>query len=318
MPWQQLRVQLQSEHLEPIEQFLLDQGALSVTYLDAEDQAVFQKEPGSTPLWDNICILGLFADQACLDGVLFWLQQHPAVTNKINLEIEILEDQAWERSWMADFQAMQFGKNLWICPSWQTPPDPEAITIMLDPGLPFGSGSHSTTALCLQWLEQMPLQQATVIDYGCGSGVLAIAAALLGASRVIAVDNDPQAITATLDNTERNHIGNGRIAAYLPDELPAEVEKQQADILLANILAEPLLQLAEKFARLVKSGGKIVLSGLLDNQAEQVLSGYRPWFTMEAPALSGEWVRLVGTRTTSTAASGPDPVVDSQTTQVSR
>lgn len=296
MAWQQLRFQVQSEQLETIEQFLLEQGALSVSYLDAEDQAVFQKEPGSTPLWDNSCVVSLFDEQANLDGVLFWLQQHPAVSKERVPEVEHLEDQEWERSWMADFQAMQFGERLWICPSWQTPPDPDAINIMLDPGLAFGSGTHNTTSLCLQWLEQNCPPQTTVIDYGCGSGVLAIAAALLGASRVIAVDNDPQAIAATGENSERNQISREQITAYLPTELPSRVEIEQADILLANILAEPLLQLAEKFAGLVKPGGKIVLSGLLQEQAEEVLACYRPWFTMEQPQLSEDWVRLVGTR----------------------
>ena len=312
MTWQQLRFQVQPERLEAIEQFLLDQGAMSVTYLDAEDQAVFQKEPGSTPLWNNICVVSLFSESACLDGVLFWLQQHPAVSNKSDLEIEILEDQEWERSWMADFKAMQFGDNLWICPSWQTPPDPDAITIMLDPGLAFGSGTHNTTSLCLQWLEKNCTAEATVIDYGCGSGVLAIAAALLGASSVIAVDNDPQAITATGENAERNRIGGGLIATYLPDDLPPAVAIEQADILLANILAEPLLELAAKFARLVKPGGKIVLSGLLQQQAEQVRACYQSWFAMEEPAISGDWVRLAGTRLGSTATVTADSAIGPQ------
>lgn len=310
MTWQQLRFQVQPENLEAIEQFLLDQGALSVTYLDAEDQAVFQKEPGSTPLWNNICAVSLFSESACLDGVLFWLQQHPAVSSETDIKIEILEDQEWERSWMADFEAMQFGKNLWICPSWQTPPDPDAITIMLDPGLAFGSGTHDTTSLCLKWLEQNCTAEATVIDYGCGSGVLAIAAALLGASQVIAVDNDPQAITATRENAKRNHIRRELIASYLPDDLPQAVENEQADILLANILAEPLLQLVEKFARLVKPGGKIVLSGLLKEQAKQVLDCYQPWFSMEEPRISGDWVRLVGTRLASTTTIAADSATE--------
>jgi len=310
MTWQQLRFQLQSEHLETIEQFLLDQGALSVTYLDAEDQAVFQKEPGSTPLWNNICVVSLFSESACLDAVLFWLQQHPAVGSEADIKIEVLEDQEWERSWMADFEAMQFGNKLWICPSWQTPPDPDAITIMLDPGLAFGSGTHETTSLCLQWLEQNCTAGATVIDYGCGSGVLAIAAALLGASRVIAVDNDPQAITATRENAERNHIDRALISTYLPDDLPQAVEDEQADILLANILAEPLLQLAAKFAQLVKPGGKLVLSGLLQEQAEQMLSCYQPWFRMEEPRINGDWVRLLGTRLLSTDSADADSATD--------
>ncbi|PCJ19457.1 MAG: 50S ribosomal protein L11 methyltransferase [SAR86 cluster bacterium] len=295
MAWQQLRVLLPKQQLESIEQYLLEQGALSTTYLDAEDQAVFQKEPGSIPLWDNVCLVCLFRAEFNLDIILLGLQMHTSIPSS-NITVEFLEEQEWERSWMADFQAMQFGKNLWICPSWQTPPDPDATTIMLDPGLAFGSGSHSTTSLCLQWLEQTPLNQLTVIDYGCGSGVLAIAAALLGAKCVVGIDNDPQAITATKENAKRNNIAKDLITAYLPDELPSALEESKCDILLANILAEPLLQLAEKFAGLVMPKGKIVLSGLLEEQAEQMLEKYQRWFEMDKAAVENDWVRLTGTR----------------------
>lgn len=290
--WQQIKIQLKPQHIESVEQHLLDKGALSITYLDAEDQPVFQEEPGSIPLWDNAFLICLFDEAKSLTELMRWLKQHASVENKSTLQIEKIGDQDWERSWMADFQAMQFGERLWICPSWQTPPEPEAINIMLDPGLAFGSGSHATTSLCLQWLEQAPVSQAVVIDYGCGSGVLAIAAALLGAERVHAVDNDPQAIAATVDNSHRNEISNEVITAYLPEALPP----LQADILLANILAEPLLDLASKFAQMVKPGGSVVLSGILEEQAAPISTSYQRWFEMEAPVLEQEWIRLVGTR----------------------
>jgi ribosomal protein L11 methyltransferase len=292
MPWQQLKIQVQSTQIEPLEQHLLEQGALSVSYLDAEDQAIFQIEPGSTPLWDKSYLLCLFEAALNLSDVLAWLQQHPAVINKQTLQIEILEDQDWKRSWMQDFQAQRFGEKLWICPSWQTPPDSNAINIMLDPGLAFGSGSHATTSMCLQWLEQFVVEGSEVIDYGCGSGVLAIAAALLGARRVYAVDNDPQAITATVDNSRRNKISDDVLSAHLPDTLP----QMQADILIANILAEPLLELAARFSELVKPGGKIVLSGLLQDQTKPLLDSYRRWFSMESPLQQQEWMRLSGSR----------------------
>lgn len=292
MSWQQIKVHIASDQIKSVEQRMLDQGALSVTYLDAEDQPVFQIEPGSTPLWDNTSLVSLFDKTADLKELLLWLEQHPAVDHKQTLEVETIEDQQWERSWMADFHAMQFGRKLWICPSWQTPPDPEAVNIMLDPGLAFGSGSHATTALCLQWLEQAPVQDAKVIDYGCGSGVLAIAAALLGATKVHAVDNDPQAIAATMDNSYRNELSDSVITAYLPEALPP----MQADILLANILAEPLMDLAAKFAELIRPGGLIVLSGLLEDQIESVVASYKRWFDLEEPVLEQEWVRLAGTR----------------------
>ena len=292
MPWQPLKIQLQSDRIDALEPHLLANGAISISYLDAENQAIFQLEPGSTPLWDNSYLLCLFDATADLEALLKWLKQHPAVINKRLLRVEVLEDQDWERSWMQDFKAMQFGDKLWICPSWQIPPDSEAINIMLDPGLAFGSGSHATTSMCLRWLAQAQLEGSEVIDYGCGSGVLAIAAALLGASRVHGVDNDPQAIVATLDNSHRNNIDDAVLSACLPEALP----QMQADILLANILAEPLLQLAEKFSLLLKPGGKIVLSGLLHEQADTLLNTYARWFVMDTPAMEMEWVRLSGTR----------------------
>lgn len=296
MAWQQLRVQVRSDQIEPLEQLLLDYGGLSISYLDAEDQPVFQKEPGSTPLWDLVDLVCLFEQEANLDGLLFLLRQHPAIEDKETLSLEALEDQAWERSWMADFKAMQFGERLWVCPSWQEPPEPSAINIMLDPGLAFGSGSHATTSMCLQWLEQNTRDDSTVIDYGCGSGILAIAAALLGAPRVIAVDNDPQAITATIENAKRNHIPEGVIETYLPEQLPDDRTSLQADILVANILAEPLMQLAEDLSRLVKPQGHIALSGLLAEQADGLLEHYSLWFEMDEAALSEEWARLSGIR----------------------
>lgn len=296
MAWQQLRVQVRSDQIEPLEQLLLDYGGLSISYLDAEDQPVFQKEPGSTPLWDLVDLVCLFEKETNLDGLLFLLQQHPAIEDKGSLTLETLEDQAWERSWMSDFKAMQFGERLWVCPSWQEPPEPDAVNIMLDPGLAFGSGSHATTSMCLQWLEKNIRDDSTVIDYGCGSGILAIAAALLGAARVIAVDNDPQAITATIENAKRNHIRKGVIETYLPDQLPNERTALRSDILVANILAEPLMQLAEDLSHLVKPKGHIALSGLLAEQADELLEHYGSWFDMDEAVHSEEWARLSGIR----------------------
>lgn len=294
MAWQQLKLQINSGHLDFLEQQLLNAGAVSVTYLDAKDQPVFQKEPGSTPLWDETLLLALFEEDAELGDLLVWLQDNPVVLNGATLAIEKIEDQAWERSCMADFEAMQYGPGLWICPSWQTPPDPAAVTILLDPGLAFGSGSHATTALCLRWLNELDLQGKLVIDYGCGSGVLALASALLGADSVVAVDNDPQAIVATETNRARNGIVDSGIATYLPDAVPP----LQADVLLANILAEPLIELAPRFAGLVKPGAQIALSGLLVEQAELVSAAYAEWFEMAPPCVEEQWVRLNGVRKT--------------------
>lgn len=290
--WQQLKIQLKSENASALEQTLIESGALSISYLDAEDQPVFQKEPGSTPLWSNTFLLCLFDENAELDTLLSELKRNTEILNNENLAVEVIEDQDWERSWMADFQAMQFGEKLWIYPSWQSPPDPAAANIKLDPGLAFGSGTHTTTSLCLRWLESAEVKTREVIDYGCGSGVLAIGAAVLGAAKVHAVDNDPQAIAATVDNSYRNNIAEGIITAYLPEALP----ELQADILIANILAEPLLDLSVKFTELVKPNGHIALSGILEEQVPSLLTCYKRWFEMDTPVIENDWVLLTGVR----------------------
>ena len=290
--WRQLKIQLKSEDASELEQTLFKSGALSISYLDAEDQPVFQKEPNSTPLWDNAFLLCLFDGNVELDSLLADLKGNTRILNNENLAVEVIEDKDWERSWMEDFKPMQFGEKLWILPSWEIPPDPTAANLMLDPGLAFGSGTHTTTSLCLRWLEKSAIDTKEVIDYGCGSGVLAIAAALLGAKKVHAVDNDPQAIAATLDNSYRNNIAEGIITAYLPEALP----ELSPDILIANILAEPLIDLSLKFAGLVKPGGQIALSGILEEQATSLLSCYKRSFDLDSPIIENEWVLITGTR----------------------
>jgi ribosomal protein L11 methyltransferase len=294
MNWQQLKIQIISEHVDFIEPQLLTAGAVSITYLDAEDQPVFQEELDSTPLWDSLVLCALFEEDTELGELLNWLSGNASIVNRASLEVEKIEDQAWERSWMDNFSAMQFGEKLWICPSWQEPPDPSATNIMLDPGLAFGSGSHATTALCLQWLATQGLQGKDIVDYGCGSGILAIAAALLGAQSVQGVDNDPQAVLATNDNCERNGLLPGRVETFLPEEYDSVSTPESVDILLANILAAPLLSLASKFASLVKPKGSIVLSGLLAKQADAITEVYSEWFEMSAAVQREDWVRLSG------------------------
>lgn len=292
MPWQQLKVNTDPDSSETLEELLLNFGAVSISLLDTEDQAVFQLEPGGTILWESTTVVALFEEYTDLSRCLQSLSQHSAVKNNQNLVIEKVEDQDWERAWMNDFEAMQFGKNLWICPSWQTPPQPDAVNIMLDPGLAFGSGTHATTSLCLQWLEQAQLAQKSVIDYGCGSGVLAIASVLLGAQSAIGVDNDSQAILATLENSKRNSLDEDQIQAFLPGQHPA----LKADILLANILCAPLLELADLLSSLVKEGGDIVLSGILEEQTELIEQRYAAWFELAPPAIEDGWVRINGVR----------------------
>ena len=294
MNWQQLKIQIIPEHVDFIEPQLLAAGAVSITYLDAEDQPVFQEELDSTPLWDSLVLCALFEEDTELGELLGWLGSNASIVNRASLEVEKIEDQAWERSWMDNFSAMQFGEKLWICPSWQEPPDPTATNIMLDPGLAFGSGSHATTALCLQWLATQDLQGKDIVDYGCGSGILAIAAALLGAQSVQGVDNDPQAVLATNDNCERNGLLQGRVGTFLPEEYDSISTPESVDILLANILAAPLLSLASKFASLVKPHGSIVLSGLLAEQADAITEVYSEWFEMSAAVQREDWIRLSG------------------------
>lgn len=207
-----------------------------------------------------------------------------------NYKLEILEDKDWERQWMDRFEPLKFGSRLWVCPSWKPVPDPMAVNLMLDPGLAFGTGSHPTTALCLQWIAEQDWQGKTVIDYGCGSGILAIGAMLMGAKRVLGVDNDTQALTATKDNAQRNGIAAQAIPVFLPENTP----KEAVDVMLANILAGPLIDMAAHLAELTKARGLITLSGILEQQADAVVKAYSPWFDMHTVASKDEWVRIDG------------------------
>ena len=292
MPWLQLRIATSREQTEAIEDALLTAGAVSVTMEDSADQPILEPALGETPLWNQTRVTGLFnagtdTDQATIIATASYGASLPLY------RWEILEDKDWEREWMDNFHPMRFGQRLWICPSWRQPPDPKAANLMLDPGLAFGTGTHPTTALCLTWLDGCDLHNKTVIDYGCGSGILGIAALLLGAKNVIAIDNDPQALIATLDNAQRNQIDSSRIQTYLPEQAPDAI---QADIVVANILAGPLTELAPLISRLVVTGGHLALSGIISDQTQTLLNCYQQWFTMQAPTLQQGWARLSGSR----------------------
>ena len=291
MAWFQARFTTQQPSAESLSDLLMELGAASVTFEDAEDQPLLEPPPGATPLWDQVVVVGLFDD--ALDRTLIQqqiLQQIPQDA-AATLTLAPLEEQDWVRAWMDDFHPMQFGERLWIVPSWSDPVDSDGVNILLDPGLAFGTGTHPTTALCLQWLDAHPPQGKRVIDYGCGSGILAIAAAKLGATQVDGVDLDPQALIATQDNAEKNQITT--INSFLPDKFP---KAAKADLLLANILAGPLEELAPMLSNHVISGGAIVLSGILRDQAEAVSRAYSHWFEMEPATLQEEWVRLSGVK----------------------
>lgn len=291
MGWQNLILTAPREQIEAIEQRLLAAGALSVSVADAGDVPVLEPAPGETPLWPESCLTALFpqeTDPAPL-GV--------ALATEFGLagaRVEFVEDQDWERAWMDDFHPMRFGRRLWICPSWQRPIVPEAINLILDPGLAFGTGTHTTTALCLEWLDANPPVDALVLDYGCGSGILSLAALKLGARHGWAVDIDPQALTATQTNAERNGIAGANLYVVNPDELPP----LEADLVIANILSGPLVELAPSLCSHLKPGGRMVLSGILADQAETVRSAYTDagverW---EEDAVRADWVRLAGWR----------------------
>lgn len=289
MSWLQVRLALTPAQAETYEDLMLELGAVSVTFMDAEDQPIFEPDLGTTPLWSQTHLLALFegdTDAAALE------QRVQLLANGLVYEVERLEDQEWERSWMDNFQPMRFGQRLWIVPSWHEAPEPEAVNLLLDPGLAFGTGTHPTTSLCLQWLDGEPVQGLQVLDFGCGSGILAIAALLLGAERAVGTDIDVQALEASRENANRNGIDPARFPLYLPADLPIE----QADVVVANILAGPLVGLAEQITRLTRTGGRLALSGILAEQAEDVRAAYAGCFDLEPTAILDGWVRISGTR----------------------
>jgi len=297
--WLQLHIDTRSGDAETVNSALEDAGALAVTMSDPADVPIYEPPLGESPLWPDTRVTGLFpADGIDVDGLRMRLQSALSTLGPTNIQVEALADQDWERVWMRDFQPMRFGQDLWICPGDHPPPDPDANNILLDPGLAFGSGTHPTTGLCLEWLDEIwrdggLLTDAELIDYGCGSGILAVAAAKLGARHVWAVDIDPQALTATRANAERNQVGD-RITTCLPNGLSHDPASLQADILIANILANPLKDLAAHFAALLRPDGKIVLSGILEEQIEPVWQAYQGLFTRDGSRVMSEWARIQG------------------------
>ncbi len=291
MPWIQLILPIEQAQHSQAEQALLDAGALSVTFKDAEDKPVLEPLPGETPLWDKLILTGLF--EADTNTAQLQSEIRQQLGKDIPLRIEALEDKDWVRAWMDDYKPMQFGKNLWVCPKHLPPPNPDAINLMLDPGLAFGTGTHPTTALCLQWLDAHPPKNKTVLDFGCGSGVLAIAALMLGADDCDATDIDPQALTASVDNALANHV-NDKLRVMLAKDMAAQQRHNQYDVVLANILAGPLRELAPTLASHTRSGGDIVLSGILESQANDIKQAYSPWFNCLSISIQDEWVRIHG------------------------
>lgn len=291
MPWLQVELRVDEAHVEAAETALESAGALAVTLRDAGDRPVLEPGPGETPLWPDVIVSGLFPGN--LEPAELERTVHAGWTRGPAPEIhtEWLEDRPWEREWERSFRPMRFGRRLRVSPPGTPRGQGTDVDVRLSPGLAFGTGTHPTTALCLEWLDQLELDGAVVVDYGCGSGILAVAAACLGARHVIATDNDPQALLATRDNAVANRVAD-RIRAVPPDELG----EPSADVVVANILANPLIELAPTLGNVTKSGGRLALSGILRDQVPAVAAAYASAFAVAAPAFKEDWARLEGTR----------------------
>jgi len=302
--WLSLELTAPADQVDRYEGYLFEAGAVSVTLLDAEDHPLHEPAPGELPLWPQVVVQGLFPGTTEPAKLITRLRELGLVDTAAGLRIAGVAERDWERVWMDQYRPMRFGQALWICPS-HIEPDPDwPLVVRLDPGLAFGSGTHPTTALCLEWIDALALQGQTVVDYGCGSGVLAIAAALKGANPVMAVDHDPQALIATRDNAARNSVGE-RVQAFSPEDFRAlPGTARPAALVLANILAQPLVELAPMLSSHLQPGGELVLSGILPEQAEGVAAAYLgldPDFRCDQ---RGGWVRLVFRR----ANSGAEPL----------
>jgi len=291
MPWLQLKIITPRRYVESLEDSLLACGAASVTLEDNADQPILEPGLGETPLWDNVKMTGLF-DAEINTATTIAIAERRFGNKLPEHKWEQLEDKDWEREWMNNYHAIRCGERLWICPSWQQPPEPDKINLMLDPGLAFGTGTHPTTFMCMQWIDGQDFTGLDIVDYGCGSGILGIATLLMGANKVIGVDIDPQALLATTENAKRNHLPEDAMPVFLPDNCP----HIKVDIMLANILAGPLAELAPVLSSMTKTGGKICLSGILAIQAETVKAAYAAWFDFDPPTTQEEWVRLTATK----------------------
>jgi len=328
MGWLQLQLGCSRDAADAFETLLLDCGAVSVTLRDAEDEPLFEPGVGETPLWRALLLTGLFPGDA--DPIALELQLHAlAPTALPPLHWERLPDQDWVRAWLDDFKPMRFGEKLWVCPSWwqsaegivQAPAGewqpsasdaaqwaernqallaamaaPDAVVLKLDPGLAFGTGTHPTTALCLRWLDAHPPKGQHVVDFGCGSGILGIAALLLGARSAAGIDTDPQALQATGDNCAKNQLDAKLFPVYLPEAFAARETLVPADGVLANILAGTLIDLAPQLCALARPGGWLLLSGILAEQAEAVMARFRPWCDSFDVVREGDWVSIATTR----------------------
>jgi ribosomal protein L11 methyltransferase len=304
MSWLQISITVEQKLSKQVETLLLDQGACSVTLKDAADEPIFEPAPGEMRLWQKTVVTGLFENTPEQNSIIANLQSS-LEDDAAEIEVETLEDKDWSRTWMDHFQAMQFGERLWVCPHHVDPPDSEAVNLRLDPGLAFGTGTHPTTSLCLSWLDQHCDQQKNILDFGCGSGILAIAALMLGVQNADGIDIDAQALEASEINAKTNQVAN-RLQVYTPEQFKViqdnkletgkdtnEDAKKYA-IVVANILSGPLIELAPTLAGYTQPNGEIILSGILLEQADAVTKAYARFFTMNSPVEKEDWVLLHG------------------------
>ena len=291
MPWLQLKITSDRDQATPIQDVLETLGALSVTFEDNADQPIFEPALGEMPLWQNTLVTGLFDAAVDTHGILASLS---GIISAKQARWQILEDKDWEREWMSNYHPIQCGEDFWICPSWCPPPDKNATNLILDPGLAFGTGTHPTTFLCLSWLAKQSFSDKLVVDYGCGSGILGIAALLRGASKAIGTDIDPQALLATHANLARNNLNTDNFPVYFPEKCP----DIQADITFANILAGPLVELAPTLSKLTKAKGFLCLSGILSSQRTAIEEAYQPYFDIVNVLEKEEWIAVIAVRRT--------------------
>ncbi|HZH43779.1 MAG TPA: 50S ribosomal protein L11 methyltransferase [Lysobacter sp.] len=304
MPYLQLTLACRLDEQPRYENALEDVGALAVTLADAhadapDEQAIFEPGVGETPLWDAITLTALFPHDADPLVLLAALEAFDPALDWSQARFEPVADQDWERAWLDQYTPLKFGTRTWIVPWNHALPDGadagDAAVVRLDPGLAFGSGTHPTTALCLEWLDALAsagaLAGARVLDFGCGSGILALAALKLGAAAADGVDNDPQALTATRDNAERNGVGE-RLTVFAPEQAPAATYP----VVVANILASALIELADVLAARVAPGGRIALSGILAGQEDEVIARYAAAFTDLRADRRDDWMRVTGVR----------------------
>jgi len=291
MDWQQISFEVQKSEVDLISEVLLGLGSLSITFKDAQDNDIYEPPVGTTPLWEKVTVAALFSSEMSKD----YVEKTILEICDINIsDATSLKDKVWEKECQKDFPAMQFGKKLWVCPSWDIKPElsTEDVVIMMDPGLAFGTGTHQTTSLCLEYLDENPPVNLDVIDFGCGTGILAIAAAKLKAKSVLAIDNDPQAVIASHENVITNRCDEVINTIHSMDQ----DNSSRCDLLIANILANPIIELEPLFSEFLKSNGTILLSGIIKDQVKEVVSCYSQNFTDIKLANKDEWYRISATR----------------------